>query len=286
MAQWRPVSNAWAARFGYTAALAETASAMRPALPACLALACAMAAPPAAAILTRPDRDDEEYRELATRYPSAVPLGEGAGAGVLIAPRWILTTADRAAALRDAKPARGIAIAGRTQEIQQVFVHPDWKPGRGSDIGLVFLRESVAGIEPAPIYRGTDVAGQAVRLVGFGPTGRIGDRTPSAAADGRARASINTVDRVLPGTLGLRLKGPDEASDLQGAVTPGDIGGPAYVEIAERILVAGLILATEDANRDGIAGNIGDWERLTRVSAYAAWIDDTMGKAALAEAAR
>jgi hypothetical protein len=286
MAHGRLLSNASSGRMGYTAALAETDSAMRPALPLCLAVACAMAAPPTTAILTRPDRDDEEYRELATRYASAVSLGEGAGAGVLIAPRWILTTAERAAALREGSPARAIAMAGRRHEIQQVFVHPDWKPGRGSDIALVFLKEAVAGVEPTPIYRGTDEPGETVRLVGFGPTGRIGDKAPSIPADGRARASINTVDRVLPGTLGLRLKGPEEASDLQGAVTPGDTGGPAYVEIAGRILVGGLILATEDANRDGIVGNIGDWERLTRVSAYAAWIDDVMGKAALEEAAR
>ena len=53
-----------------------------------------------------------------------------------------------------------------------------------------------------------------------------------------------------------------------------------------RILVAGLVLAMEDANRDGIAGNVGDWERLTRVSSYAEWIDEVMGKAALEEASR
>ena len=235
---------------------------------------------PAHAILTRADRDDEEYVELATRYPTALGLGAQGGVGVLVAPRWILTAAQAAATLR---PKSRIAVAGSPREIQEVFLHPGWKAASGPDLALVLLRDPVEGIEPTPVYRQADEAGMTARVVGTGGTGRIG--TAGGRPDGKARAAINTIDRVTDVTLGLRLKGPEDASDLQGALGPGDAGAPAFFEVGGRILVAGVASRTEDSNGDGIAGSIGDWEVFTRASAYAAWIDDVVGKVAAAEAA-
>ncbi len=246
------------------------------------ALAAAAFALPAAAILTRADRDDEEYRELATRYPAAVALGSPAATGALVAPRWILTTAGAAQALRSIKGA--VAIAGQPNEVQEIFVHPDWKPGGEADIALVFLRAPVAGVEPVPVYRQADEAGQAARIVGRGASGRIGG--PAREPAGALRAAINTVDRVAPRTLGLRLKGPEDASDLQGALAPDDLGAPAFFEMGGRILLGGIASRTEAANRDGSAARVGDWETYVRVSAFADWIDEAMAKAAVAEAAR
>ncbi|MBL0143347.1 MAG: trypsin-like serine protease [Betaproteobacteria bacterium] len=246
------------------------------------ALAAVIVAFPVGAILIRPDRDDEEYRELATRYPSALALSASGGAGVLIAPRWVLTTARQAKALDGKNPS--LRIGSRDHAIQEIFVHPDWKPGAEADVALLYLRESVQDIEPTPIYRDSDEDGRTARIVGFGETGRIGTK-PAAPADRRARAAVNTVDRVAPRTLGLRIKPPEDASDLQGAAAPGDGGAPAFFEIDGRILVGGLYCATEDTNGDGIFGNIGDSERYTRVSAFAEWIQVTAGKAAADEAA-
>jgi hypothetical protein len=247
-----------------------------------LALTLAAIALPARAILIRADRDDEEYRELASRYPATLSLGAAGGGGVLIAPRWVLTAAHRAAPLRAPKAA--LAIGGRPHEVQEVFVHPDWTPGGEADLALVFLRVPVAGVAPAAIYRLADEADEAARIVGLGATGRIGE--DARKSDGQPRAAINTVDRVGLRTLGLRLKGPEDASDLQGALAADEGGAPAYFEIGGRILVGGIASWTHDANRDGVAGNAGDWENYTRVSAFAAWIDEVMSKAAVAEAAR
>ncbi|MDH5263958.1 MAG: trypsin-like serine protease [Betaproteobacteria bacterium] len=257
---------------------------MNPALARAAALLAAVAAIPAAAILTRADRDDGEYRELATRYPATVSLGAAGGAGVLIGPRWVLTAAQPAAALRDRKPAATVVIAGQAHGVQAVFIHPDWKPGGDADIALVLLREAAVDAATSPIYRSGDEAGEAVRLVGFGETGAIGAKAPGPA-DGKARAAINTVDRVGPRTLGLRIKPKEEASDLQGAAAPGDAGAPGYLEVGGRIFVGGIVSAAEDANGDGIRGNVGDWDRLTRVSAFAAWIDEVTGRLAAEEAA-
>ena len=253
-------------------------------MPTLRCIACALAATlqalPAQAILIRADRDDEEYVELATRYPAAVSLGPAGGVGVLVWPRWILTAAHRANALRAGAK---LAIAGASVEIQEIFVHPDWKGGAGPDIALVYLRTAVLGVDAVPPYRLQDEVGQTARVVGTGGAGRIG--APAAKADGRARAAINTVDRATEGTLVMRLKGPEDASDLQGALAAGDTGAPAFFEVGGRFFVAGIASRTEDTNRDGIAGSVGDWETYTRVSAYAAWIDAVASEAMGAEAA-
>ncbi len=231
-----------------------------------------MLAFPSAAILTRPDRDDEEYRELATRYPAAIPLGLAAGTGTLIAPRWVLTSARSAGPLRSGRAT--LQLAGRTVEIQEVFLHPDWRAGEDADIALLFLRQPVGGLEPVATYRESDEAAQTARVVGYGETGRIGSAASQRRADGQARAAINTVDRVAPRTFGMRIKGPEDASDLQGALATGDAGAPAFFESGGRTWVA------------GVASSPGEWETYVRVSAFNAWIEEVMFRAALHEAAR
>ena len=253
-------------------------------LPSLAAAALAVIALPAAAILIRPDRDDAEYRELATRYPSAVLLNAPDGAGVLIAPRWVLTAAHMVKAIEPMKPLPKLRLAGREYEIQAMYTHPEWKKGGHSDLGLILLRDSVEGVTPTPINREKNEGGKTVRIVGFGYTGKIGEKPePKEKWDRSGRAAINTIDRLSPRILGLRIKPAAEASDLQGAAAPGDSGGPAYFETPEGFLVAGIGYATDDSNADGIVGNIGDWELYVRVSAFAEWIDATMWDAAKKE---
>jgi len=208
-------------------------------------LAACLAALPALALDIRPDRDDAEYVELATRYPSSVALNApDGGEGVLIAPRWILTSAARAKALRDGKPRLKIRVGAQDHEIQDAFV---------GEVGLILLVKAVGDLEPSKLYREGDEAGKAVATVGHG------------SADRKRRASINTVDRVEARTLALRVKPLDDASDLQGTATAADIGGPAFVEVADGIFVAGILTS--------IAG---EWETYARVSALVPWIEAVM----------
>lgn len=229
---------------------------------------------PAQALLTRPDRDDPEYLELATRYASSLSLGAG-GEGVLIAPRWVLTSARAAAGLAPGRSS--VAFRGGIAAVQEVFFHP----GATSDVALVFLAAPVPGVEPTPIYRATDEAGKGLVVVGAGPTGRIGSN--ALRFDGRRRGAINTVDAVEGDRLVVRIKAGDDASDLQGAMTPRETGAPAYVQAATGIFVAGILSGIEDTSRDGVIGP-GDRETYVRVSAYERWIDDTMLAAAVREA--
>jgi Trypsin len=251
-----------------------------------LALIVAFATLPTHAILIRPDRSDEEYRELATRYDTSVILEAPDGEGVLIAPRWVLTAAHMAKALQEMKALPKLTFAGKAYEIQGVFIHPDWKKGGPGDIALLQLKIPVEGVEPTPIYREKDEGGKTVVIVGHGYTGKIGEKPlPKEKWDRKKRAAINTITKVTPRILGLEIKAGDDASDLQGAAGPGDSGGPAYVEVNDELFVIGIGYATDDTNADGIIGNVGDWELYVRVSAYAGWIDQVTAKAATDETA-
>ncbi len=210
-----------------------------------LVLAACVATLPAAALTIRADRDDAEYLELATRYPSALALGPRVGGeGVLIAPRWILTNATQAKALQDVKPLPKIRVGEDDHEIQALFVN---------EVALILLRKPVSDVEPAKLYREGDESGKTVAIVGLGN------------ADRRKRASINTVDRIDARTLGLRVKPLDDASDLQGAATAADIGAPAFVEVPAGISVAGILSSVA-----------GEWETYARVSAFVPWIEAVM----------
>jgi hypothetical protein len=208
---------------------------------------------PACALLIRSDRDDAEYLELATKYASSVALNAPDGEGVLISDQWILTAAHRVAALQAMKPPPRIPIAGKDYEIESFHPHPEWKKGSPqSDIGLIRLKRSVTSVEPTPLYRDDDEGGKAVIIVGHG-------------GDGKKRAGINTIDKVSPRLLWTRIKPLEEASDLQGTATPGDSGGPAFIETKEAIRVGGIGSTTE-----------GEWQIYARVSSFVPWIEAVM----------
>lgn len=241
--------------------------------PCLLLIAALSAAFPAGAILIRADRDDAEYLELATRYASSVALNTpDGGEGVLIAPRWILTSAHRAKALQELKSRPRLRLGEDDPEIQAFFIHPEWKGGSANDIALLLLRKGARDVEPTALYRERDENGKAVAIVGHGHSGKIG--AGSTSWDRKKRAAINTVDRVEARALGLRIKPLDDASDLQGAVTPSDGGAPAFVEVAAGIFVAGINSETG-----------GEWETYARVSAFVPWIEATMLDVAAKEAA-
>lgn len=204
---------------------------------------------PANALLTRADRDDAEYLELATRYTAAITLGAQGGEAVVIHPLWILTTADHAKSLQ--QPDARVAFGSRTYRVQSVHVHPRARAGQPENLALVRLRDAVKDVTPAPLYRGSDEAGKGVVFVGHGR--------------GQARGAINTVDRVSPLTLSVQIKQGDEASDLQGVLVPGEEGAPAFIETPEGIFAAGLY-----------HGDVTVWNLFSRLSAFVPWVEAEM----------
>jgi hypothetical protein len=233
------------------------------------------AALPSLALLIRADRDDAEYVELASRYGSALSLRATGGEGVLIAPRWVLTSARVGKSLLEMKPRPAVQVQGREIPVESVFVHPAWVAGSSSsDLALVLLSKVAGGVTPTPLYRDDDEGGKGVVIVGHGDTGEIGGKT--VRQDRKKRGAINTVDRVSPRTFALAVKAGDEASDLQGALTAGESGAPAYIETRDReLFVAGIASAAEDLNSNGVI-DAGDAQVFVRVSAFVPWIEATM----------
>ena len=207
-------------------------------------------------MLTRPDRDDAEYLELASRYTSSIALSAPASEAVLVASRWVLT---RASAV--SKSLTSVEVAGKRYPVVRVAIHPDAKPGTPADLALLQLGEAVRGAQPTPLYRAADEAGKTLVMVAHGTTGVHGK--DERRKDGRARGAINTVERLSPLTLSVMVKPLDDASDLQGVLVPGEEGAAAYIQDEDgKLFVAGLYY-----------GDVTVWNLFSRISAFAPWID-------------
>jgi len=233
---------------------------------------------PARAILTRPDRSDEEYVKLASKYPASVCLNLPDGEATLIAPRWLLTAAHLAKDIKTGAAAPPISIGTKQFRPERVIVHPDFKSAKtGADLALVRLDSAVFEVAPVPVFRGAEEAGKIATIVGHGYAGTLEKGpVPKAQWDHKKRAATNKIERVIRDKwLLFVVDRPDKATDLEGAGGPGDSGGPAFIEIGGRTYVAGVSSFTDDSNVNGIVGDYGDKEAYTRVSRFADWIAET-----------
>ncbi len=223
------------------------------------------------AIVIRHDRPDARYIALAKSFKA---YGDVVEAGsTLIAPRWLLTAGHVA---KELSPYTSfVTVHGHTYTIDRVIMHPEYvKAGmRGPhDLALLRLTQSVKGVEPIPLYRSQDEAGQIVTFFGRGQTG-TGETGPTGA-DGKMRGATNKIESVDPTSLFFQFDRPETATDLEGISGPGDSGGPALLKVNGKWAIAGI----SSANKGKGTGpcRYDTTEIYARVSSAADWIEETM----------
>lgn len=238
-------------------------------LKAALTLILAATSAAAAAIVIRADVPDERYREFGEQFRDTVvafpwvrETGEfrpSSGSGTLVAPQWVLTAAHVATAVKPGHPDNPerspdvVMIAGKTYEVEQVFLHPDSGKGitrPGTDVALIKLARPVEGGKPACLYPARDEIGKVATIAGFGRTGTHltgGDSldyllraatTKLEAANVPAWALYARSDEVFE--AGFRDPADPDVTPLEGSGAGGDSGGPAFLTHEGKLCVAGV----------------------------------------------
>jgi hypothetical protein len=152
---------------------------------------------------------------------------------VLVDPLWVLTA--RACLTSNGQPEHGVPtrqttvtvgrtnLAGTTGQVRdavEVVPHPD------RNASLVRLSAPVADIAPIPLATTAAVAGEVLRVAGYGRTATewVPDRLHSG------RFTVQSVGATTAGVLGLN----------GASICKGDAGGPAFRELEGRVELVGI----------------------------------------------
>jgi len=211
-----------------------------------------LVAHPAAAIVTRHDRDDARYLELGAGFSAAVSVLPD-GSGVMIAPDWVLTAGPVVRGVAGQSPR--VEADGREYEVTRMFVHPEWSDMGSHDVGLLQLEQPAQGVTPVGLYTGDDEVGQQVTFVGRGDTGT--GLTGPEVMDGKKRGATNIVDSADDDWVFFDFDQGDDATDLEGVSGPGDSGGPVELpDSAVGTLVAKYVEAYNSNNDETMSAFI------------------------------
>ena len=226
----------------------------------------------ASAIITRHDVPDASYVVSDDDYPALVDLfGPGDCIGTLISSRHLLTVAHCAEELTTSS---SLQVDGAAVGVEAVVLHPDYD-GENHDIAVVRLAEEVEGATPHALFEGSDEEGATLVLVGRGIHATATEGEPGGSTDGLLRRATNVVASTSDLWIEVLFEDPAGTAaitDLEGVGAAGDSGGPAFLETADGLVIAGL-------NSFGVpppGGEIGHYgasDFSTRVSRYVDWIE-------------
>jgi secreted trypsin-like serine protease len=226
-------------------------------------------------IVMRHDKRPELYQVKQSDYPSVVNLKYMTG--TLISPQWVMTAGHGVHVL----PANyKIEINGNDYYVESIIPHPSYnqksQDNQNHDIALLKLTKPVDGIEPTGIYTLKDEVLKHVWFVGSGyvGNGEVGITGPSTSMN-HAENIIDSVDDLW---INFDFDSPqNNALKIEGISGPGDSGGPAFIQTAQGLKVAGV--SSHQMNDDDTPeGLYGVGEQYTRVSQYGDWINSVLNK--------
>ena len=237
-----------------------------------LAFTCLIAflSPQSTAVVIRHDKGDADALRLGERFKSIGRVLPDGGC-TLIAPTWAVTAAHVAASI---PPGGKVQFGDKTYTVKRTVLHPEGVGPKGQppevDLALIELTEPVSQVTPIELYRERQELGQTLFIVGYGDSGN--PQSGLKHTDGKRRAVTNVVDDAGPRRIFMKFDAPPNGSEYEGVGGPGDSGGPALLQTGGKLFLAGV----SSASMDGKPGQYGVTDVYTRVSSYAAWIDQTI----------
>ncbi len=247
--------------------------------------------PVSQAIIVRHDVASSDYEVRSIDYPSVFFL-ERQGSGkvcvaTVIHPQWALTAAHCAEeTLLDDTVAAGrrfaVDVANRAREIDLVIKHPEYDQESATDIDLALLRFRNPSPTPTavPLQTSNSELGEVVTLVGWGyfGIGTLGRQY----ADGRMRRANNRItvaERYLRFEFDDPRNGDVESLSLEGVPGLGDSGGPAFIENASGLSLAGIAVGEIKGSdfSEETQGKYGAIAIYERVSRHLEWIETVIG---------
>ncbi len=231
------------------------------------------ASPPQTAVPKEITQETQTPLQFGAQFTSVCKVGKRGGDGTLIAPTWVLTAAHVARGMfQRGQGEVNVYFEDQEHKVVRVFVHPQSGPMKPYDIALLELASPVQDHAPHDLYRASDELGAEIVLAGHGDKR---DDNGEWIRDGQLRAYTNRIDEVQELRIIFDFDPPDqERTAMEGTSGPGDSGGPAFIEVDQQFLVAG-ISSMGQPGHDGPA-SYGAIEHFVRVSAFADWIDATM----------
>lgn len=200
--------------------------------------------------------------------------------GTLIAPNAVLTAGHCKQLHSRIFIGNDVARRGRVVRVKRHVRHPGWKGDLQNDVMLLILAEPVRGVKPRAMASARQInAAKDGRVVGFGTTdlaGTIGygikQQTDvpvvSAACSGKVNGKNDST--VYGCHVGKELVAGKPL--LNHDTCRGDSGGPLYVAVGKRWLLAGVT----SRGTDLATTMCGDGGLYTRVDKYRTWIDSVL----------
>ena len=174
-----------------------------------------------------------------------------------------------------------VEIANVPRSIDRVMLHPDFTSLKTPEVDLALLRfvQKVNYPKPIPVNTEVDELGEIVTLVGWGyfglgTTGRQYDDGTKRQAKNR----IIQVDQRLFSFFDDPRQLNNAALPLEGTLSLGDSGGPAFLETSEGLILAGVSVGQIEGpdfseETQGQYGSVAVYER---VSLHINWINSVV----------